>query len=137
MQDNDHIPLHHDTDNSSPINSEFQVPSDAPTIPVPAPELKGRTKACSRIAKNKNKLKVAGKKAEISHDKNKLTKSKREAKQKKKLETFTRRLWMTEEDTAIGKLVEKYGIKKWTLISKKLQEEYRINGRTGKQCRER
>lgn len=82
-------------------------------------------------------LKAASRKAEISHDKNKLAKNKREAKQKKKLKAFTRRLWMTEEDDAIGKLVEKYGVKKWTLISKKLQEEYRIPGRTGKQCRER
>lgn len=62
---------------------------------------------------------------------------KRKAKEKRKLKTFTRRLWGDDEDRAIAKLVKKYGIKKWTLISRKLQEEHQIYGRSGKQCRER
>ncbi len=49
----------------------------------------------------------------------------------------TRRLWTKEEDEAITQLVKHYGIRKWTLISKKLQERYGIHGRSGKQCRER
>jgi len=49
----------------------------------------------------------------------------------------TRRLWTKEEDEAITQLVKQYGIRKWTLISKKLQERYGIHGRSGKQCRER
>jgi len=62
---------------------------------------------------------------------------KKKTKERRKLKTFTRRLWGDEEDKAIAKLVKKYGIKKWTLISRKLQEEHQIYGRSGKQCRER
>jgi len=62
---------------------------------------------------------------------------KRKGKKKQKYGSFTRRLWNDEEDEAIIGLVKKYGIKKWTLISRKLQEEYQIHGRSGKQCRER
>jgi len=51
--------------------------------------------------------------------------------------SFTRRLWTKEEDEAITYLVRHYGIRKWTLISKKLQDKYHIRGRSGKQCRER
>ncbi len=50
---------------------------------------------------------------------------------------FTRRLWTEEEDDAITTLVEEHGIRKWTLISKKLHDQYHICGRSGKQCRER
>lgn len=50
---------------------------------------------------------------------------------------FARRLWTEEEDSAIASLVENYGLKKWTLVSRKLKDEYGINGRSGKQCRER
>ncbi len=64
-------------------------------------------------------------------------KLKRKAKEKRKYGSFTRRLWSDAEDEAIIKLVKKYGIRKWTLISRKLQEEYEIYGRSGKQCRER
>ena len=55
----------------------------------------------------------------------------------KKTKSFTRRLWNEEEDNVILKLVKDYGTKKWTLIAKKLQEVYKIYGRSGKQCRER
>lgn len=51
--------------------------------------------------------------------------------------SFRRRLWTREEDEAIRNLVEEYGIRKWTQISKKLQDRYHIHGRYGKQCRER
>lgn len=51
--------------------------------------------------------------------------------------SFKRRLWTIEEDQAITSLVEQHGIRKWTLISKKLQEKFHIYGRSGKQCRER
>lgn len=47
-----------------------------------------------------------------------------------------RRLWTQEEDDTITRLVKEYGIRKWTLISKKLKQ-YGIYGRSGKQCRER
>jgi len=63
--------------------------------------------------------------------------SRRKHKRKDKRVAFTRRLWKEEEDEAILNLVKENGIKKWTLISKKLSEEYGINGRSGKQCRER
>ena len=59
------------------------------------------------------------------------------AKERRKYGAFTRRLWSDDEDEAIIKLVKKYGIRKWTLISRRLQEEYQIYGRSGKQCRER
>ena len=62
---------------------------------------------------------------------------KKRGKKKQKFGSFTRRLWNDVEDEAIIELVSKYGIRKWTLISKKLQEEYHIYGRSGKQCRER
>lgn len=48
-----------------------------------------------------------------------------------------RKLWTPEEDCAVRKLVEKHGIKKWALISKKICEQFHVYGRTGKQCRER
>jgi len=50
---------------------------------------------------------------------------------------FKRRLWTKEEDEAITNLVQQHGTRKWTLISKKLQEKFNIHGRYGKQCRER
>jgi hypothetical protein len=39
--------------------------------------------------------------------------------------------WTTEEDATVIELVEKFGTKKWSLIARQL------NGRLGKQCRER
>lgn len=64
-------------------------------------------------------------------------KSKEKFKQKHRYGSFTRRLWNEHEDEAITNLIKKFGIKKWTLISRKLQEDYQIYGRSGKQCRER
>ena len=42
-----------------------------------------------------------------------------------------------QEDKAILELISRYGVKKWTYLAKKLTEEFKIKGRTGKQCRER
>lgn len=64
-----------------------------------------------------------------------------EAQRKRRLRqqqsSLRRRLWTTEEDKAISSLVRHYGIRRWTLISRKLQDKYHIYGRSGKQCRER
>eukprot|EP00826_Nyctotherus_ovalis_P066095 TRINITY_DN9746_c0_g1_i8.p1 TRINITY_DN9746_c0_g1~~TRINITY_DN9746_c0_g1_i8.p1 ORF type:complete len:342 (+),score=86.48 TRINITY_DN9746_c0_g1_i8:100-1125(+) len=48
-----------------------------------------------------------------------------------------KRLWERHEDEAVEKLVQKYGVKKWSLIAEMLDVVYRIRGRNGKQCRER
>jgi len=48
-----------------------------------------------------------------------------------------RRAWSEIEDKAIRELVEKYGIRKWTIVAQKMEEVYGLNGRSGKQCRER
>lgn len=45
--------------------------------------------------------------------------------------TRTIRKWTPEEDARVRLLVEEHGTKQWGLIGQKLQ------GRTGKQCRER
>ena len=56
---------------------------------------------------------------------------------KRRTASFTRRLWNGTEDKAIVELVKNYGTKRWSLIAKKLEEEFHISGRSGKQCRER
>mmetsp|Transcript_21083 Transcript_21083/g.30461 ORF Transcript_21083/g.30461 Transcript_21083/m.30461 type:complete len:625 (-) Transcript_21083:302-2176(-) len=48
-----------------------------------------------------------------------------------------RRVWAKEEDEAIRALVAKYGTKTWSVIAEQIVKEYDIEGRTGKQCRER
>mmetsp|Transcript_27366 Transcript_27366/g.49257 ORF Transcript_27366/g.49257 Transcript_27366/m.49257 type:complete len:249 (+) Transcript_27366:95-841(+) len=48
-----------------------------------------------------------------------------------------RRPWNPTEDCAIVELVELYGTKQWTVISDRLQVDFGIKGRSGKQCRER
>jgi len=48
-----------------------------------------------------------------------------------------RRAWSEIEDKAIKELVEKYGIRKWTVVAQKMEEIYCLKGRSGKQCRER
>lgn len=48
-----------------------------------------------------------------------------------------RKIWSTEEDDALKYLREQEGINKWSIIAKKLGELYNMEGRTGKQCRER
>ena len=48
-----------------------------------------------------------------------------------------RKVWSAEEDKILIFLKEEKGIAKWSLIAKTMDEEYKIYGRTGKQCRER
>lgn len=47
------------------------------------------------------------------------------------------RVWTPEEDDAIRHLVAKYGTKTWSIIAEQIVKEFGIEGRTGKQCRER
>ena len=46
-------------------------------------------------------------------------------------------LVLFQEDDAIIELVRKYGIRKWTIVSQKMEELFMMKGRSGKQCRER
>ena len=48
-----------------------------------------------------------------------------------------RRAWTPEEDEAIMQIVSKHDRKNWGMIAELLRTEYNIDGRTGKQCRER
>eukprot|EP00347_Sterkiella_histriomuscorum_P022152 403331496 len=48
----------------------------------------------------------------------------------------SRKLWSVS-DEAIENLVDKFGTKRWTYIAQKLRDDFKIQGRTGKQCRER
>ena len=50
---------------------------------------------------------------------------------------FIRHPWNEEGDKAISELVKKYGTTRWSLVANMLDEVYKIQGRTGKQCRER
>ncbi|TNV88260.1 hypothetical protein FGO68_gene12895 [Halteria grandinella] len=56
---------------------------------------------------------------------------------KRKSKASSRKLWNQNEDEAIVRLVDEYGTKRWTFIAQKLKENFKIVGRTGKQCRER
>ena len=51
--------------------------------------------------------------------------------------SFARRPWNQSEDKAISQLVTKYGTARWSLIAQMLEQDYGVQGRTGKQCRER
>jgi hypothetical protein len=55
----------------------------------------------------------------------------------KRVSRFTRRHWTRKEDEAISELINKHGMKKWSLIAKKLRDDFGVSGRSGKQCRER
>lgn len=46
-------------------------------------------------------------------------------------------MWTQEEDRVLRLFKEERGEKKWSLIARKMQQEFEIEGRTGKQCRER
>ncbi|GBG23967.1 Transcription factor MYB118 [Hondaea fermentalgiana] len=48
-----------------------------------------------------------------------------------------RRAWSQREDDAIRTLVKEHGTKRWSTIATRLISDYRIDCRTGKQCRER
>lgn len=43
-----------------------------------------------------------------------------------------RRSWTKSEDDAILELVNKYGVKKWTIVSQKMNDYFSLSGRSGK-----
>lgn len=49
----------------------------------------------------------------------------------------SRRPWVEEEDRAVHSLVMALGTRKWTAVADRLRGEFGIEGRSGKQCRER
>ncbi|CAM9681794.1 unnamed protein product, partial [Choristocarpus tenellus] len=49
----------------------------------------------------------------------------------------SRRIWTDEDDAAITELVVKHGTGSWSVIQERLFLDYGIQGRSGKQCRER
>lgn len=48
-----------------------------------------------------------------------------------------RKPWTSSEDEAIRKLVSSSGTQQWATIAKRLEIEFNLKGRSGKQCRER
>lgn len=50
---------------------------------------------------------------------------------------YSRRVWTKEEDYAIKMLVRTHGTRSWATIEEHLASDYFIQGRSGKQCRER
>lgn len=48
-----------------------------------------------------------------------------------------RKLWTEDEDKALRFLKEEEGLLKWSVISRRMHLQFGIEGRTGKQCRER
>lgn len=48
-----------------------------------------------------------------------------------------RRVWSKEEDEAIRNLVMSHGTKSWSIIADHIMRDFKITGRSGKQCRER
>lgn len=48
-----------------------------------------------------------------------------------------RRAWNEEEDNVIRKLVNKHGIRQWTKVAQEMETKFHLDGRSGKQCRER
>lgn len=46
-----------------------------------------------------------------------------------------RKVWTSEEDKLLKHLKEDLKIPKWSIIAKKMADEYSMPGRTGKQCR--
>jgi len=48
---------------------------------------------------------------------------------------FIRKTWTEGEDKILRLLKEERQEKKWSFIAKKMDEEFGIKGRTGKQCR--
>ncbi|KAG5189164.1 Homeodomain-like protein, partial [Tribonema minus] len=48
-----------------------------------------------------------------------------------------RRVWTKEEDEAIRGLVLQYGTRSWSVIADHIAKDFSIQGRSGKQCRER
>jgi hypothetical protein len=48
-----------------------------------------------------------------------------------------KRPWSVEEDRLLQYVFESSHLSKWSHIARKLQEDYAIKGRNGKQCKER
>lgn len=48
-----------------------------------------------------------------------------------------KRPWTVEEDRLLKYVFESSRLTKWSHIARKLQEDYGIKGRNGKQCKER
>jgi len=48
-----------------------------------------------------------------------------------------RQPWTPAEDQALQSLVEAHGSKQWAVLADRLQVDFCLNGRSGKQCRER
>lgn len=48
-----------------------------------------------------------------------------------------RKAWTPEQDKTLKHLREELQINKWSIIAKKMADEFDMPGRTGKQCRER
>ena len=46
-----------------------------------------------------------------------------------------RKAWSKDEDVALLEIVQVRKIKKWSAVSKAMEDEFKIYGRTGKQCR--
>lgn len=46
-----------------------------------------------------------------------------------------RKLWSSEEDRILKYLIEQRGLRRWSQISKAMEEEFKMSGRNGKQCR--
>ena len=123
-----------ETARKSRKNSPYKSAKKRPRNVTSSTQNEARTVSCDingRLDKQKEELATEPKICKM------ILKSRRKGKKKQKCGSFTRRLWSDDEDDAIMGLVQKYGIRKWTLISRKLQEEYQIYGRSGKQCRER
>ena len=54
-----------------------------------------------------------------------------------KMTDTNRRNWSEAEDNAILNIVEQVGDKNWRLVAQEMEDQYKLKGRTGKQCRER
>ena len=48
-----------------------------------------------------------------------------------------KRPWTEEEDAHLKHVYMTSGLVKWSQIARKLQEDFGVKGRNGKQCRER
>ena len=48
-----------------------------------------------------------------------------------------RKAWTKEEDAVLINIMQEKRIKKWSDISKTMETDFKMFGRTGKQCRER
>jgi len=46
-----------------------------------------------------------------------------------------RRPWTPYEDGVLKNLYEKVKLNKWSLIARRMEDEYHLSPRTGKQCR--